>query len=81
MTNKEITYILMQHFSKQISCDADDFLKNENTVILRSDTLHPFFKMCCFGNSAEKCGYYPAWVVMDSMDIEWANEILYGKTV
>jgi len=28
----------------------------------------------------QKCGYYPAWVVMDSMDLEWANEILYGKS-
>jgi len=52
MTNKEITYILMQYFAKQILCDADDFLKNENIVILKSDTSQQFFKMCCFGNSA-----------------------------
>lgn len=33
-----MTYKLMQHISKQVSCNADDFLKDENIVTLEKVT-------------------------------------------
>lgn len=68
MTNKEITYKLMQHISKQISCNADDFHKDKNIVTLAKDESESFFSMFCFG--------YAAIASVPECMNDWCNEFL-----
>lgn len=58
----------MQHFSKQLSCNADDFLKDNNIVTLTKDVTESFFSMFCFG--------YAAVASVSECMYDWCNEFL-----
>jgi hypothetical protein len=72
MTNKEMTCKLMQHFSKQLSCSADDFLKDTNMVTLAKDVSETFFSMFCFG--------YAAIASVPECMYDWCSEFLAKHT-
>ena len=52
MTNAEIRYVMMKHLSKEIWCNADDFLSDTNKVYKTENDNEQFFRMMCFGNAA-----------------------------
>lgn len=61
-------YKLMEHFSKELSCNANDFLKDNNIVTLNKAETESFFSMFCFG--------YAAVANVHECMYDWCNEFL-----